>query len=67
MGTPEQVIRRIETLRDKLKIGHIVTVHTQYEMEQPLRHRSMQLFAEQVMPHFRKGADSKGKRSAAGG
>jgi hypothetical protein len=40
-------------VRDKLKIGHIVTVHAQYEMEQSLRRRSMQLFAERVLPHFR--------------
>jgi alkanesulfonate monooxygenase SsuD/methylene tetrahydromethanopterin reductase-like flavin-dependent oxidoreductase (luciferase family) len=53
IGTPEQVIRRIEALRDQLKIGHVITVHTQYEMEQSLRRRSMQMFAEQVLPHFR--------------
>jgi alkanesulfonate monooxygenase SsuD/methylene tetrahydromethanopterin reductase-like flavin-dependent oxidoreductase (luciferase family) len=64
IGTPEQVIRRIEELRAKLSLGHIVTVHTQYEMEQPLRHRSMRMFAEQVLPHFRDGAAP--KRSAAG-
>jgi alkanesulfonate monooxygenase SsuD/methylene tetrahydromethanopterin reductase-like flavin-dependent oxidoreductase (luciferase family) len=56
VGTPETVIRRIEVLRDKLKVGHVVTVHTQYEMEHPLRRRSMQLFAEEVIPHFRKTA-----------
>ena len=61
IGTPEQVIRRIEELQAKLSIGHIVTVHTQYEMEQPLRRRSMQMFAEQVLPHFRPAP-----RSAAG-
>jgi len=61
VGTPAQVIRRIEELRDKLKVGHVITVHTQYEMEQPLRRRSMQMFAEQVLPHFRSAP-----RAAAG-
>jgi alkanesulfonate monooxygenase SsuD/methylene tetrahydromethanopterin reductase-like flavin-dependent oxidoreductase (luciferase family) len=58
VGTPEQVIRRIEELRDKLMIGHVVTVHAQYEMERSLRCRSMQMFAEQVLPHFRPAAKS---------
>ena len=58
VGTPERVIRRVETIRDKLKVGHVVTVHTQYEMEQSLRHRSMQMFAEQVLPHFRNAAEA---------
>jgi len=58
VGTPERVIRRIETIRDKLKVGHVVTVHTQYEMEQSLRHRSMQMFAEQVLPHFHNAAEA---------
>jgi alkanesulfonate monooxygenase SsuD/methylene tetrahydromethanopterin reductase-like flavin-dependent oxidoreductase (luciferase family) len=55
VGTPDQVVHRIEALRDKLKIGHVVTVHAQYEMEHALRRRSMQLFAEQVLPHFQPG------------
>lgn len=63
IGTPEQVIRRIETVRDKLKVGHIVTVHAQYEMEQPLRRRSMQLFAEQVLPYFRTTPASRMERA----
>ncbi|HKI99617.1 MAG TPA: LLM class flavin-dependent oxidoreductase [bacterium] len=58
VGTPERIIRRIETIRDKLQVGHVVTVHTQYEMDQSLRRRSMQMFAQEVLPHF-------GKSSAA--
>jgi len=53
VGTPEQVVERIRVIQDRLKVGHVVTVHTQYEMEQSLRRRSMQLFAEQVLPRFR--------------
>ena len=52
VGTPERLIERIETIRVKLKVGHVVAVHSQYEMDQPLRRRSMQMFAEEVMPHF---------------
>ncbi len=56
VGAPETVIRRIEVLRDKLKVGHVVSAHALYEMDQPLRRRSMKLFAEEVIPHFRKAA-----------
>jgi alkanesulfonate monooxygenase SsuD/methylene tetrahydromethanopterin reductase-like flavin-dependent oxidoreductase (luciferase family) len=55
VGSPETVIRRIETLRDELGIGHIITAHFLYEMEDDLRHRSLRMFAERVIPHFRGG------------
>jgi hypothetical protein len=46
----------VQDIRQRLKVGHVVTVHTQYEMEQPLRRRSMQMFAEEVIPRVRKAA-----------
>ncbi|MCZ6532888.1 MAG: LLM class flavin-dependent oxidoreductase [SAR324 cluster bacterium] len=52
VGSPETVIRRIETLRDNLGIGHIITAHFLYEMDDDLRRRSLRIFAEQVIPHF---------------
>lgn len=63
VGTPEHVAERIETIRAKLKIGHVVTVHTQYEMEQSLRRRSMQMFAEQVLPRFKAAATASTPRA----
>jgi alkanesulfonate monooxygenase SsuD/methylene tetrahydromethanopterin reductase-like flavin-dependent oxidoreductase (luciferase family) len=63
IGTPEEVIRRIAVVRDKLKIGHVITVHAQYEMEHALRRRSMQMFAEQVLPHFRQAPATTGPRA----
>jgi alkanesulfonate monooxygenase SsuD/methylene tetrahydromethanopterin reductase-like flavin-dependent oxidoreductase (luciferase family) len=56
VGTAETVARRVQDIRQRLKVGHVVTVHTQYEMEQPLRRRSMQMFAEEVIPRVRKAA-----------
>jgi alkanesulfonate monooxygenase SsuD/methylene tetrahydromethanopterin reductase-like flavin-dependent oxidoreductase (luciferase family) len=53
VGSPATIIRRIETLRDNLGIGHIITAHFLYEMEDDLRHRSLRMFAEEVIPHFR--------------
>ncbi len=58
VGSPETIIRRIEHLRDNLNIGHIITAHFLYEMEDDLRHRSLRhrspgLRAEKVIPHFR--------------
>ena len=58
VGAPETVIRRLEVLRDTVKIGHAICAHAQYDMEQDLRRRSMKLFAEQVIPHFRKGSEA---------
>ena len=56
VGAPETVIRRLEVLQNTVKIGHVICAHAQYDMEQDLRRRSMKLFAEQVIPHFRKGS-----------
>lgn len=56
VGTPQTVIRRVEELRERLCVGHVVTVHSQYGMEQSLRRRSMEKFAEEVIPHFRRAA-----------
>lgn len=56
VGTPDQVSERIQVIRKKLGIGHVVTVHAQYEMDQSLRRRSMEMFAEQVIPRFRQSA-----------
>lgn len=53
VGSPVTVIRRIESLRDNLGIGHVITAHFLYEMEDDLRHRSLRMFAEEVIPHFR--------------
>ncbi len=55
VGSPETVIRRIETMRDNMNIGHVVSAHFLYEMDDDLRHRSLRLFAERVIPHFRGG------------
>ena len=59
VGSPETIIRRIETMRDNMGIGHIISAHFLYEMDDGLRHRSLRLFAENVIPHFR------GDRAAA--
>ena len=56
VGSPETVIRRIEVLRDNLDIQHIVCGHFTYEMGDDLRRRSLRMFAERVIPHFRKTA-----------
>lgn len=58
VGSPETIIRRIETLRE-IGIGHIISAHFLYEMDDELRHRSLRMFAEEVIPHFR------GKEAAA--
>lgn len=39
--------------RDRIGIGHVIAVHTQYGMEQSQRRASMKKFAEEVIPHFR--------------
>lgn len=59
VGSPETVIRRIEQLRDRLNIRHIICGHFQFEMEDELRRRSLRLFAERVIPHFRSGAEAR--------
>jgi len=53
VGSPDTIIRRLEVMRKTVKIGHVICGHAQFEMEQSLRRRSMQLFAQEVIPHFR--------------
>ena len=53
VGSPETIIRRIETMRDNMGIGHVISAHFLYEMDDGLRHRSLRMFAEKVIPHFR--------------
>ena len=53
VGSPETVIRRIEEYRDRLNIQHIICGHFQFEMDDDMRRRSLRMFAERVIPHFR--------------
>jgi alkanesulfonate monooxygenase SsuD/methylene tetrahydromethanopterin reductase-like flavin-dependent oxidoreductase (luciferase family) len=66
VGTPDTVIRRIEEIRDKLDITHFITGHFQYEMDDETRRRSLRLFGEHVIPHFRGKQASGNARRAAG-
>ncbi len=63
VGTAETVIRRIEVLRDRLNVGHIICGHFSYEMSDEERRRSLRLFAERVIPHFREPAEAQRLRA----
>ena len=39
VGAPQTIIRRIEAIEQRLHVGHVVTVHSQYTMDQALRRR----------------------------
>ena len=52
-GTPEQCVQRIEKLRDDHSIGYFGASMSFGSMEHSKVMRSMELFAQDVMPHFR--------------
>ena len=56
VGSPESVIRRIKMMEEIFDTGHVACVFGTYEMDYDIRRRSMRLFAEEVMPHFRQKA-----------
>lgn len=53
IGDPEQVIRRIENMRDTLGIGEFVSFVNFGGIPHELTLQSIELFATSVMPHFR--------------
>ena len=58
IGSPETIIKRIEAMRDNLNVRHVVSGHFMFEMADDIRRRSMRLFAERVIPHFREKRQS---------
>ena len=52
-GTPEQCVQRISRLRDEHGIGYFGASMSFGSMEHAKVIRSMELFAREVMPHFR--------------
>lgn len=56
VGTLETVIRRSETPRERIAIGYLIAVHTQYGMAQSQRRASKKKFAGEVIPHLRGSA-----------
>ena len=56
VGSPESVIRRIKMMEELFDTGHVACVFGTYEMDYDIRRRSMRLFAEEVLPHFRQRA-----------
>ena len=59
IGDPDQVIRRIENMNRILGIDEFVSFVNFGGMEHELTLRSMELFAKQVMPHFRSRGESR--------
>jgi natural product biosynthesis luciferase-like monooxygenase protein len=53
IGDPDQVIQRIENMNRALGIGEFVSFVNFGGIEHQLTLKSMELFAKQVMPHFR--------------
>jgi natural product biosynthesis luciferase-like monooxygenase protein len=58
IGDPDQVIRRIEHMNDVLGIDEFVSFVNFGGMDHQLTLKSMELFASQVIPHFRSRAES---------
>jgi natural product biosynthesis luciferase-like monooxygenase protein len=58
IGDPEQVIRRIEDMNRQLGIDEFVAFVNFGGMDHQLTLKSMELFAKQVIPHFRAGRES---------
>jgi alkanesulfonate monooxygenase SsuD/methylene tetrahydromethanopterin reductase-like flavin-dependent oxidoreductase (luciferase family) len=51
-GSPDTVIRKLETMRD-MGVGHVLCWMNFGGLAQDRIRRSMELFAREVMPHFR--------------
>lgn len=56
VGSPETVVERLKVMQEMFDLGHVTAIFGTYEMEYEVRRRSMKLFAEQVIPHFRQKA-----------
>ncbi len=56
VGSPDTVVRRLQVMQEMFDVGHIACVFGTYEMGYDVRRRSMKLFAENVIPHFRRKA-----------
>jgi len=57
IGTPEKVIRQVQNLQDKGGIGELAIVSNFGGLDHWKSIKTQQLFAERVMPAFRKSAD----------
>ena len=51
-GSPDTVVRHIEAMRD-MGVGHVLCWMNFGGLPQDKIRRSMELFAKEVMPHFR--------------
>ena len=58
IGDPDQVIRRIENMNRIMGINEFVSFVNFGGIEHELTLKSMELFAKQVIPHFRSGGES---------
>ena len=56
VGSPDSIIKRIEVMHETFGANHINCVFGSYEVPYEVRRRSMKLFAENVIPHFRRKA-----------
>lgn len=54
IGNPETVIEGIKRLNKQLGANHIIGVHGLYGMDQATRRNSMKMFAEEVIPAFKR-------------
>ncbi|MEW6297280.1 MAG: hypothetical protein AB1671_06005 [Thermodesulfobacteriota bacterium] len=55
MGTPEDAINEIERYRRETRVTHLVMWMQLAGLDPRKARRSMELFAKEVMPHFRQG------------
>ncbi|WP_232676224.1 LLM class flavin-dependent oxidoreductase [Nocardioides sp. R-C-SC26] len=64
-GSPQQVIETIEMLRDQLGITHYIGWLRIPSLERSAALRSMEMFAEHVIPHFRAQDEAAARSTSA--
>jgi alkanesulfonate monooxygenase SsuD/methylene tetrahydromethanopterin reductase-like flavin-dependent oxidoreductase (luciferase family) len=62
IGTPDEAIEMIEDYERRTRFTHLVMATLLPGVEPKLVRRSLQLFANKVMPHFRRKSRAKSKR-----
>jgi alkanesulfonate monooxygenase SsuD/methylene tetrahydromethanopterin reductase-like flavin-dependent oxidoreductase (luciferase family) len=62
IGTPDEAIAGIEDYTSRTRVTHLVAAIALPGIDPRKVHRSMELFAKEVMPHFRRKVRKQAKK-----
>ena len=65
LGTPEEWLKRVEGLRDRANVSHLIFEFCIGALEQDKTLSSMELFAKEVMPGLREASQVESSKAAS--